>query len=172
MNYDLIIIGAGPAGTSAAISAARQGARVLLLERGRFPRHTVCGDFVSAESLGLLADLLDPDPAPLIDHAPRIPRARRFPAGRPPQPTRRPRRDQRYDTEGRYGVGQGQRNLAQQCSDYQRASGVARHLCRHDTVGCIISTQLDFGRRLKRRDGCNSRRVERLQPCSGRYSSF
>ena len=57
--YDLIIIGGGPAGTSAAISAARAGASVLLLERGRFPRHKVCGEFVSAESLGLLDDLLD-----------------------------------------------------------------------------------------------------------------
>ena len=59
MSYDLAIIGGGPAGTSAAISAARQGARVLLLERGRFPRHKVCGEFVSAESLTLLKDLLD-----------------------------------------------------------------------------------------------------------------
>src|SRR5438128_8398572 len=56
--YDLIIIGAGPAGSSAAITAARSGARVLLLERGRFPRHKVCGEFVSAESLDLLSSLL------------------------------------------------------------------------------------------------------------------
>ncbi|MGA9812364.1 MAG: NAD(P)/FAD-dependent oxidoreductase [Terriglobales bacterium] len=82
MNYDLIIIGAGPGGTSAAISAARQGASVLLLERGRFPRHKVCGEFVSAESLGLLADLLDPAYAPLIEDALRIPRARVFIDGR------------------------------------------------------------------------------------------
>ncbi len=82
MNYDLIIVGAGPAGTSAAISAARQGASVLLLERGRFPRHKVCGEFVSAESLGLLADLLDRKHAPLIEDALRIPRARVFLDGR------------------------------------------------------------------------------------------
>ena len=47
LRYDLIIIGGGPAGTSAAISAARSGASVLLFERGRFPRHKVCGEFVS-----------------------------------------------------------------------------------------------------------------------------
>src|SRR5712692_9092780 len=58
MLYDLIIIGGGPAGTSAAISAARRGASVLLLERGRFPRHKVCGEFVSAESLQILRALL------------------------------------------------------------------------------------------------------------------
>ena len=82
MSYDLIIIGAGPAGTSAAISAARQGASVLLLERGRFPRHKVCGEFVSAESLGLLKDLLDLRHVRLMQDAIRIPRARVFLDGR------------------------------------------------------------------------------------------
>ena len=48
MIFDLAIIGGGPAGCSAAIIAARNGARVLLLERTRFPRHKVCGEFVSA----------------------------------------------------------------------------------------------------------------------------
>jgi flavin-dependent dehydrogenase len=57
--YDLIVSGGGPAGSSAAISAAQGGAKVLLLERGRFPRHKVCGEFVSAESLALLKSLLD-----------------------------------------------------------------------------------------------------------------
>ncbi len=56
--YDLIVVGGGPAGTSAAITAAGEGWRVLLLERGRFPRHKVCGEFVSAESLALLKWLL------------------------------------------------------------------------------------------------------------------
>jgi flavin-dependent dehydrogenase len=82
MTYDLIIIGGGPAGTSAAISAARGGARVLLLERGRFPRHKVCGEFVSAESLGLLSELLHHDHAPLLRDAFRIPQARVFLDGR------------------------------------------------------------------------------------------
>jgi flavin-dependent dehydrogenase len=82
MSYDLIIIGGGPAGTSAAISAARSGASVLLLERGRFPRHKVCGEFVSAESLALLDDLLDSSHASLLQEAIRIPRARIFLDGR------------------------------------------------------------------------------------------
>lgn len=82
MSYDLIIIGGGPAGTSAAISAARRGATVLLLERGRFPRHKVCGEFVSAESLSLLRDLLDLHNAALLRDAVPIPRARIFLDGR------------------------------------------------------------------------------------------
>src|SRR5262249_814309 len=57
----LIIAGAGPAGSSCAITAARLGARVLLLEKDRFPRHKVCGEFVSSESLALLRELLGED---------------------------------------------------------------------------------------------------------------
>lgn len=57
-EYDLAIIGAGPAGSSCAITAARSGARVLLLEKDRFPFHKVCGEFVSSESLRLLQWLL------------------------------------------------------------------------------------------------------------------
>lgn len=56
--YDLIVIGGGPGGSTAAIMAARQGARVLLMERGKYPRHKVCGEFVSAESLEILRSLL------------------------------------------------------------------------------------------------------------------
>jgi flavin-dependent dehydrogenase len=57
-SYDLAVIGAGPAGSAAAITASRLGQRVLLLERGSFPRHKVCGEFVSSESLTLLDRLL------------------------------------------------------------------------------------------------------------------
>ena len=57
-HFDLVVIGGGPGGCSAAISAARKGASVLLLERSVFPRHKVCGEFVSPESLPLLQELL------------------------------------------------------------------------------------------------------------------
>jgi flavin-dependent dehydrogenase len=57
-QYDLVIVGAGPAGSACAITAARAGAKVLLLEKDRFPRQKVCGEFISSESLGLLQGLL------------------------------------------------------------------------------------------------------------------
>jgi flavin-dependent dehydrogenase len=72
MSFDLIVIGAGPAGSSAAITAARQGARVLLLEKGSFPRQKVCGEFVSAESLGLLASLLQSSNVELLTDCVKI----------------------------------------------------------------------------------------------------
>jgi menaquinone-9 beta-reductase len=55
---------------------------VLLLERGHFPRHKVCGEFVSAESLGLLGELLDAQYAALWNDAVRIGQARIFLDGR------------------------------------------------------------------------------------------
>lgn len=49
--YDVIIAGAGPAGTSAAIHLAQRGARVLLAEQKKFPRAKLCGEFISPECL-------------------------------------------------------------------------------------------------------------------------
>ncbi len=49
--FDVAIAGAGPAGTSAAIRLALHGARVLLVEEKRFPRHKLCGEFISPECL-------------------------------------------------------------------------------------------------------------------------
>jgi menaquinone-9 beta-reductase len=81
-NFDLIVIGAGPAGASAAITAARAGASVLLCERGRLPRQRVCGEFVSTESLELLTTLLADRAPALIDLAPRFSAVRFFAEGR------------------------------------------------------------------------------------------
>jgi flavin-dependent dehydrogenase len=54
-TYDAIVIGAGVGGATAAISLAGRGARVLLVEAGAFPRHKVCGEFLSPESRAVLA---------------------------------------------------------------------------------------------------------------------
>lgn len=81
MTYDLIVIGAGPGGCAAAITAARAGARVLLLERGQYPRHRVCGEFVSAEALGLLEDMVSPGNRGLITGALKISQSRVFSDG-------------------------------------------------------------------------------------------
>ncbi len=77
-QFDLAIVGAGPAGSSCAITAARLGARVGLFEAKDFPRHRVCGEFVSAESLDVLAGLLQDLPAAetLFQGAPVIDRTR------------------------------------------------------------------------------------------------
>lgn len=48
-NFDVIIAGAGPAGSSAAIHLARSGLRVVLVEQKKFPRPKLCGEFISPE---------------------------------------------------------------------------------------------------------------------------
>jgi geranylgeranyl reductase family protein len=47
MNLDLIVVGAGPAGAAAGVTAARAGARVLVVDRATFPRPKTCGDALS-----------------------------------------------------------------------------------------------------------------------------
>jgi geranylgeranyl reductase family protein len=52
--YDLIVIGAGPAGASAARSAVQRGLSTLLLEKERMPRNKLCGGGVTPKVLNLL----------------------------------------------------------------------------------------------------------------------
>jgi len=56
-DYDAIIIGGGPAGSSAAISLVNRGARVLLLEATSMPRGKLCGEFITPESFPTLERL-------------------------------------------------------------------------------------------------------------------
>ncbi|MFS0722889.1 NAD(P)/FAD-dependent oxidoreductase [Paenibacillus sp. 1P07SE] len=56
-EVDIAIIGAGIAGSSAAIVLARRGWRTVVIDRQRFPRHKVCGEFLSPEALTMLAEL-------------------------------------------------------------------------------------------------------------------
>lgn len=54
-NIDILIIGAGPAGTAASICLADHGHIPVLIDQTGFPRNKVCGDAVSGEGLGVLS---------------------------------------------------------------------------------------------------------------------
>ena len=56
-RYDVAVVGAGPAGSAAALAACRAGARVLLLDRAGFPRDKPCGDGIAADAFDVLAGL-------------------------------------------------------------------------------------------------------------------
>ena len=55
--YDVIIVGAGPAGTCAALYGHRLGLKTLLLDKSKFPRDKTCGDALSGKSVKVLDDL-------------------------------------------------------------------------------------------------------------------
>ncbi len=56
-RIDVVVIGAGPAGSAMALQLRRAGRQVTLVERARFPRDKLCGEFISAEGVAALADL-------------------------------------------------------------------------------------------------------------------
>ena len=63
MQYDVIIAGAGPAGSTAARELAMRGLSALLLDRAEFPRDKPCGGGVTVRG----ANLLDLDLSPIIE---------------------------------------------------------------------------------------------------------
>ena len=56
-HFDVAIIGAGPAGSSAAIQLATKGYSVALLDKEQFPREKLCGDFLNPVNWPLLREL-------------------------------------------------------------------------------------------------------------------
>jgi len=57
MDAEVIIVGSGPAGSAAAITFAREGRRVLLMDQSEFPRDKPCGDAIAPSGVGLLFGL-------------------------------------------------------------------------------------------------------------------
>jgi flavin-dependent dehydrogenase len=72
-RYDVIIAGAGPAGSSAAIHLATRGLSVSLVEQKKFPRPKLCGEFISPEcqdhfeKLGVTRSIICTDPASITE---------------------------------------------------------------------------------------------------------
>jgi flavin-dependent dehydrogenase len=71
--HEVIVVGGGPAGSSAAIHLAQQGISVLLIEQKRFPRAKLCGEFISPEcvdhfeKLGVAANMQASEPAEITE---------------------------------------------------------------------------------------------------------
>ena len=51
---DVLVVGAGPAGSIAALVLARAGVKVRLVDRARFPREKLCGDTLNPGTLAIL----------------------------------------------------------------------------------------------------------------------
>jgi geranylgeranyl reductase family protein len=67
-RFDAIVVGAGPAGSTAAYHLAKAGASVLLLDRARFPRDKPCGGGVTGRAARLLPFTVDP----VVEHVVRF----------------------------------------------------------------------------------------------------
>ena len=57
----VLIIGAGPAGTAAAATLARNGVDCLLMDRADFPREKLCGGLITGRCLKLIKNVFDLD---------------------------------------------------------------------------------------------------------------
>jgi geranylgeranyl reductase family protein len=56
-RWDVVVVGAGPAGATTALLLARAGASVLLLDRARFPRDKACSEYLSPATTEILVRL-------------------------------------------------------------------------------------------------------------------
>ncbi|NDA54283.1 MAG: FAD-dependent oxidoreductase, partial [Actinobacteria bacterium] len=54
---DVLVVGAGPAGIAAAVTAHRAGLRVVVIDKASFPRDKCCGDGLTTGALRLLEQL-------------------------------------------------------------------------------------------------------------------
>src|ERR687886_848827 len=59
-RFDAVVVGAGPAGSTAAHRLAAAGARVLLVDRARFPRDKPCGGGLTLRAARRLPVAVDP----------------------------------------------------------------------------------------------------------------
>ena len=68
-SYDVIVVGAGPGGSATAAFLGKEGHRVLLLDKAKFPRDKPCGDAISGKSASILREL------GIADHVEEAPHA-------------------------------------------------------------------------------------------------
>src|SRR5262245_45239038 len=66
-RFDAIVVGAGPAGSATAIHLARGGARVLLVDKARFPRDKPCGGGLTGRALKQVPCAVDPVVEHVVD---------------------------------------------------------------------------------------------------------
>ena len=67
-RFDVLVVGAGPAGSASAIHLARAGTRVLLADKARFPRDKPCGGGLTGRALKHVPCDVGPVVEHVVDH--------------------------------------------------------------------------------------------------------
>ena len=65
-EYDVVVIGGGPAGLSCAVMLQKKGFSTCVLEKKAYPRDKLCGGLITAKTYSLLLELFDGN-ADLLD---------------------------------------------------------------------------------------------------------
>lgn len=71
-QFDVIIAGAGPAGSTCAIALKNSGLKVALIDKDTFPRDKICGDAVSSVTKRVLRQINPELETNLLDFAPKV----------------------------------------------------------------------------------------------------
>ena len=58
-DYDVVIVGAGPAGTACALALGNSGLKVALVDKSKFPRNKTCGDAIPGPALRIVEKFLN-----------------------------------------------------------------------------------------------------------------
>ena len=66
-KFDVVVVGAGPCGSSAAYILANSGMSVAIVDKHTFPRDKVCGGLLSGRSKKVFTDIFDQDWESIIE---------------------------------------------------------------------------------------------------------
>lgn len=72
-HFDLIIVGAGPAGCTLALHLAESGLKIAMIEKDRFPRSKICGDALSGKVINILRRIPGNAFNDFIENIPKVP---------------------------------------------------------------------------------------------------
>ena len=61
LDHDVIVVGAGPAGSTAGYILSNLGLKVLIIDKESFPRNKLCGGGVTLKTLQLLVKIFGED---------------------------------------------------------------------------------------------------------------
>src|SRR3989338_1596055 len=67
-EYQVIVVCAGPSGSSCAILLSRKGIKTLLVDKAAFPREKTCGDGITGNSVSILKELGIEDEITKVQH--------------------------------------------------------------------------------------------------------